>query len=362
MNKEYFEKIKEKLLEKEIDAIFIAPSEDLKLLLGYSPLAISRFQGLIIKSNGEIFYICNLLNVDEMREKISEKITIHSWNDGEDYSLAAKEVFEENGLLGKKFLVNSTTLAKHIIEISEKMNIKFVSEDKFLNDLRVIKKEDELEKLKISSQITDASFEEILKYIKPGLTELEIKNKLKEIIAEKGGISRNPLVCFGKNTAFPHYSETNGILQTKDIILMDFGCIYKGYHSDMTRTIFIGGITEEEKEVYEIVLNANLKGIEKIKENIEMKEIDNCSREYIRSKGYGEYFTTRLGHGLGLSVHEEPEISSKNNRKVEKGMVFTIEPGIYIKDKFGIRIEDAVAVTEKGTEILNNSTKNIIIL
>lgn len=103
MNKEYFEKIKEKLLEKEIDAIFIAPSEDLKLLLGYSPLAISRFQGLIIKSNGEIFYICNLLNVDEMREKISEKITIHSWNDGEDYSLAAKEVFEENRLLGKKF-------------------------------------------------------------------------------------------------------------------------------------------------------------------------------------------------------------------------------------------------------------------
>lgn len=187
MNKEYFEKIKEKLLEKEIDAIFIAPSEDLKLLLGYSPLAISRFQGLIIKSNGEIFYICNLLNVDEMREKISEKITIHSWNDGEDYSLAAKEVFEENRLLGKKVLVNSTTLAKHIIEISEKMNIKFVSEDKFLNDLRVIKKEDELEKLKISSQITDASFEEILKYIKPGLTELEIKNKLKEIIAEKGG-------------------------------------------------------------------------------------------------------------------------------------------------------------------------------
>lgn len=362
MNKEYFEKIKEKLLKKDIDAIFIAPSEDLKLLLGYSPLAISRFQGLIIKGNGEAFYICNLLNADEMREKISKKISIYSWNDCEDYSLAAKEIFEENGLLGKKVLVNSTTLAKHIIEISEKINIKFVSEEKFLNDIRIIKTEEELEKLKISSQITDESFKEILAYIKPGLTELEIKNKLKEIIAEKGGISRNPLVCFGKNTAFPHYSETNGVLQTKDIILMDFGCIYKGYHSDMTRTIFIGGITEEEKEIYEIVLEANLKGIEKAKENTEIKEIDNCSREYIAGKGYGKYFTTRLGHGLGLSVHEEPEISLKNSRVLEKGMVFTIEPGIYIKDKFGIRIEDAVAVTEKGVEVLNSSTKNIIIL
>ena len=143
---------------------------------------------------------------------------------------------------------------------------------------------------------------------------------------------------------------------------MDFGCIYKGYHSDMTRTIFIGGITQEEKEIYKIVLKANLKGIEKAKENVKIKEIDNCSREYITSKGYGKYFTTRLGHGLGLSVHEEPEISSKNNRELEKGMVFTIEPGIYIKGKFGIRIEDAIAITEKGVEVLNNSTKNIVIL
>lgn len=362
MNKEYLEKIKEKLLRKNIDAIFIAPSEDLKLLLGYSPLSISRFQGLIIKNNGEIFYICNLLNKDEIREKISKKINIYSWNDGEDYSLVTKEIFKENELLGKKVLVNSTTLAKHIIEISEKINIKFVSEEKFLNDLRIIKTEEELEKLKISSQITDESFKEILKYIKPGLTELTVKNKLKEIITEKGGVSRNPLVCFGKNTAFPHYSETNGVLLTKDIVLMDFGCIYKGYHSDMTRTIFIGGITQEEKEIYEIVLKANLKGIEKAKENVKIKEIDNCSREYITSKGYGKYFTTRLGHGLGLSVHEEPEISSKNNRELEKGMVFTIEPGIYIKGKFGIRIEDAIAITEKGVEVLNNSTKNIVIL
>ena len=189
MNKKYLEKIKEKLLKKDIDAIFVAPSEDLKLLLGYSPLSISRFQGLIIKNDGEIFYICNLLNKDEIREKISKKIRIYSWNDGEDYSLVTKEIFEENGLFGKKILVNSTTLAKHIIEISEKINIKFVSEEKFLNDLRIIKTGEELEKLKISSQITDESFKEILKYIKSGLTELAVKNKLKEIITEKGPLS-----------------------------------------------------------------------------------------------------------------------------------------------------------------------------
>lgn len=355
-------KIKNELEKLKIDAILIAPSEELRLILGYSPMAISRFQGLFILKTGEIFYICNILNYFELKKNFGEKLEIFSWSDEESYAEKVKEIFENKNLIGKKILVNSNVLAKHIIDIGELTKVEFFNGDKFLINQRIIKNKEEILKLKKACEITDKSFKEILKYIKVGVTELELKTKLKEIIKEKGGIPRNPVVSFGENTAYPHYIGEKGILKEKDIILIDFGCIYDGFNSDMTRTIFVGDITEEERKIYNIVLNANLIAEKNIKEGLEIKKLDEYARNHIQEFGYGKYFITRLGHGIGLSLHEEPEISLLNKRKLEKGMTFTVEPGIYIPEKFGIRIEDDIALTDEGVELLTKTPKEIIIL
>jgi Xaa-Pro dipeptidase len=362
MNQLYFERLQHKLKENNIDAMLISPSQELRFILGNTPDLCERFQGLFIKNNGECFYICNLLTSGEMNTYIDNRVTLYEWFDGNEYIHVVGQALSRHQLIGKTIAVNSTAQACRILEIADRFHLTLVPGSKLLEEIRIIKTEKEVEDMRISSYIADKVFEDLLHYIRPGLKEIDIINHFNELFIKFGGEYASSVVAFGANSSYPHYIGTQAVIKEKDVVLLDFGGYYNGMRSDITRTIFVGGITNIQKKVYQIVLDANNAGEKSAFTGAFIPDIDKAARDVISKAGYGKYFTTRLGHGIGYMGHEAPDIKQSNNRYLEKGMAFTIEPGIYLTGDFGIRIEDVVVITDKGTEILNKVTKDIIVL
>ncbi len=362
MRKKYFDKLVKILQDKNMDAILIAPSEEMEFIMGHNTHLCERFQALIIKKDGTYFYICNLLTFDEIQAVLGPDIKVYGWFDGDVFTDTVKIAFEENDLIGKTIGVNSTERGIIVLQIMEAMDVKFVNGKPLLEEMRMIKDEDELNNLRMAAQITDESYEELLKYIKPGIKEADIARKMNEIFKEKGADEGFTMVCSGPNSSYPHYSSDQRVIQEKDIIVLDWGCKYNDMCADMSRTVFVGDITDEERRAYEIVLKSQETGEKAAVKGAYIPDVDKAARDVIKDAGYEKYFFTRLGHGIGYSIHEAPDIKASNKRYLEEGMVFSIEPGIYIAGKFGMRIENIVAVTKNGNEVLNKASKEIKII
>ena len=226
----------------------------------------------------------------------------------------------------------------------------------------MIKTLEEIEKLKFASELTDKGFKYICEIIKPGMTEKEIAQKLDDYMFSLGATSTafETIVGSGINSAQIHSTPGDRKIQEKDIILLDFGYIIDEYCSDMSRTIFVGEATEKQKEYYELIYQTQLNAIQNIKIGMTAKEADLLGRKAILDKGLD--YAHALGHGIGKEVHEELVLSPKRETILEKDMVFTIEPGIYLENEFGIRIEDVVWLTDDGIVTLSNAPKNIIVI
>lgn len=362
MNKKYFDKLVAILKQKNMDAILVAPSEEMEFIMGHNTHLCERFQALIIKNDGTYFYICNLLTVEEVQAVLGPEIKVYGWFDGDGFIDTVKKAFEENNLIGKTIGVNSTERAFIILQIMEALDVKFVNGKPLLEEMRMIKDEEELENLRMAARITDESYEELLKFIRPGIKEVDIANKMNEIFKAKGADEGFTMVCSGPNSSYPHYAGNQRVIQEKDMMILDWGCTYKGMCADMSRTVFVGAISEEERKIYEIVLKSQQAGVKAAVNGAFIPDVDRASREILEKEGYGDNFFTRLGHGIGYSVHEAPDIKASNLRYLEPGMVFSIEPGIYIAGKVGMRVEDIVAVTENGNEVLNKASTDIKIV
>ncbi len=223
-----------------------------------------------------------------------------------------------------------------------------------IDDARMIKDEQELELMRISSRMNVEVCTRIGEALHEGVTEKEIQALYNQIALELGseGPSFTPLICFGPNGAEPHHDSDGTRLKRGDTVIMDVGLLWKHYCSDMTRTVHFGPATDEQKRVHEIVTAANRAGIAACRPGVPMKDIDRAARKVIEDAGYGEYFTHRTGHGIGLDEHEFPDCSAVSGIVARPGMIFSVEPGIYLPGKFGVRVEDLVAITEDGCEVL----------
>jgi len=228
--------------------------------------------------------------------------------------------------------------------------------------MRICKTDEEIENLRIAGRITDETYYEILKYAKPGMKEKDIVDFIMEEFAKRGADFGFAIVAAGENAALPHYNGDQAVIKENDVLLCDFGCVYKGLCADMTRTFFIGSVTEEQKKMYDYVLRSQCAGVEAAVNGAFIPDVDKAARDIIDESGYGPTFVTRLGHGIGYSIHEAPDIKQSNPMYLEPRMTFSIEPGIYRVGEFGIRIEDIVLVTENGNETLNNATKELIVV
>jgi len=348
--------------EKNIDAFMIGPSNDLRFLINLSTFVCERFQAFFLLKNGNYFYISPQVYYEEVNE-IIDKNKIFMWKDREGFIGIVKDIINRYNLANKKIAINNTISAVDLIDIKNVCNCKFINGQKVLENLRIIKSEKEVKKLKKAAKLADEIMKKTVNYIKPGITEYDIKEKINETITELDteGISFEPIVSSGPNSSKPHYNKGERTIQENDIIILDLGCIYKGYCSDMSRTVFVGDICEKEKKVYNIVKKAYQDAINIVKEDITAEDVDQKARSVIEKAGYGDYFINRTGHGIGVSVHEAPFIKTGNKLRLKEGMAFSVEPGIYIPGEFGIRIEDIVVVTADGREILNKYPNKIII-
>lgn len=228
--------------------------------------------------------------------------------------------------------------------------------------LRMVKTEAELEYLRKAEAIGDAAFSEILKILRPGLTELEVAAELEYRMKKSGALktSFDTIVASGLHSSMPHAVPDNKKLEYGDFVTMDFGCCYEGYCSDMTRTVVIGKATKEQKKIYQTVLDAQLAALEVLEAGKRGREVDRAARELIAARGYGAYFGHGLGHSVGLYIHEEPRLSPGEETVLVENMIETVEPGIYIPGFGGVRIEDMVVVKKGGYENLTHSPKELL--
>lgn len=363
MREKYMNRLISCLNETAFDAVMVNPGEEMQFLLGFSPMQCERFQGFFVKRNGEMFYICNLLYKDELIEQLPESVPVYAWFDGEVMTDIVKHVLEEKGLIGKQIGVDSNAQAFNVLEIMDKVDVTFKNAKPLMEEMRIIKDTEELDALRKAAAIADQAFADVLSVIRPGATEKEVLDFLKKRMTELGGSDAEGLVGAGAHSSYPHYCDTKGVIQEQDIVLLDFGCTYNGMHSDISRTVFVGGVTEKQRECYELVDRSNAEAEAMVKEGAWIPDIEKRARDVLDEKGYAKTLINRLGHGIGYTIHEAPDVKQSNPRKMEKGMAFSIEPGIYLGGEFGIRIEDIVIVNEKGEgEILNKASRELIVL
>ncbi|WP_288760028.1 Xaa-Pro peptidase family protein [uncultured Veillonella sp.] len=231
-----------------------------------------------------------------------------------------------------------------------------------LATLRAVKREDELGLMRRAAEIADEAFAVLLTQLRPGMTENEARIILEKEMLVRGSSEPSfaTIVASGKRSCMPHGVASDKVIEEGDFVTFDFGAVYKGYHSDITRTIVMGKASDLQKKLYDVVLTAQRKGVAAVKPGLTGKALDAVCRDSIAEAGYGSYFEHGTGHGVGLDIHEQPVASPRSDSVLEPGMVVTIEPGVYIPGEIGLRIEDSVIVTNEGCEILTKTPKELI--
>lgn len=342
--------------------------EGVKQLLITSPASIyylterhlepgERMLALYLNYKGEATLVINEL----FPFKEVEGLKLLWYKDGEEPVDKLLTLVNKNYSLG----IDKEWPSRFLIKLMEKEAAKgYVNSSPIIDRVRMIKDEEEQKLMREASRINDRVMERLIASIKGDVSEKRMTNMLLDIYEEEGadGFSFSPIIAYGPNGADPHHNCDGSILKKGDSIILDIGGVKNHYCSDMTRTVFYQEVSEEHRAIYEIVREANLAAIEIVKPGVRFCDIDRAAREVIEKAGYGKYFTHRTGHSIGIEVHDFGDVSSVNTEMVAQGMIFSIEPGIYLPGDFGVRIEDLVLVTEDGVEVLNSSSKDLRII
>ena len=352
---EKLKKLRQSFEEHHIDALLITSGYNRRYITGFTGTA-----GVAIVTQDKAVFITDFRYTQQAQKEIS----------GFEIVQHTKPIMEEVGLQLEKMGVKSVGFEKDdmsyaMYEVYQKaVKSELVPVSGLIEKIRLIKTEQEIKIIKAAADIADAAFSHIITYISPGKTELEVSNELEFFMRKQGASSSSfdIIVASGLRSALPHGVATDKIIEKGDFVTLDFGALYNGYVSDLTRTIAVGEPSEQLKEIYQIVLEAQLKSLDEIKAGMSGIQADAVARDHIKSKGYGDAFGHSLGHGIGLEVHEGPGLSFRSETVLEPGMVITIEPGIYVPGVGGVRIEDDTVVTATGNDKLTHSTKELLIL
>ena len=345
--------LRNKMAGLNIEGMIISNPINVKYLTGIDA------EGIFLITRKENIYITD----GRYTEYVSSILTPFDEIIVDDYKNISKDEYENFFMFCENvgFEENYVTYANYK-EYMHKYKINnFVEAEVIIDQLRVLKDNEEISNIKKACRITDKCFEFLLGYIKPGMTEKEIAKKIEEYYKENAdGISFDTIVASGENSSKPHAIPSDREIQEQDIITIDMGCKVNGYCSDMTRTIFVGGQTPEQKKIYDLVLKNQERVLNEIRDGANIKTITRGVVSDFEINGYDLIHS--LGHGVGLEVHEKPYINMKNENILKEDMVITNEPGIYLPGNFGVRIEDTVLVTKQGALVLTESKKECIIL
>ncbi|MFX1270590.1 MAG: M24 family metallopeptidase [Promethearchaeota archaeon] len=364
-NKVYTERMKRVkglLEEQNMDFGIVTPSAAFLYLTGIHRELSERLIALLLFPDRGPQIVAPAFEVSTLAEHTWIK-DIHPWAEDEDpYRVLASTLGSIEG--GKSIAFEETlplgiywSLENAVGGINEHASLT-----PLINDMRVSKTQEELMLMRKAGRIINDAVSKAFAEAELGMTELEVQQMVKAEITNLGAVPTFSAIQFGENSALPHASAGTRELKRGDMVLMDCGCIVEGYNTDMTRVGVVGNPSDEQENIYSIVLKAQQEAIERISAGLACGAADGIARRVIEEAGYGEYFTHRLGHGIGLDVHEPPYLVRGNSTELKAGMTHSVEPGIYLEGKFGVRIEDLVCVTEKDPEILTYMPRDLVII
>jgi Xaa-Pro aminopeptidase len=339
------QKLRKKFSEKEIDGIFVTQSENRRYLSGFDGSA-----GFLIITNKKAVLATDFRYTEQAVAEAPDFEILRIANNLKDWfpglieEMKIKQLGFESSDISFQFHQQLNDALK-----KKKLTVKMVPVNGLVESVRAVKESAEIKAIIKSSAITDAAYESVVKSIKPGITEKEVAWELEKALREKGSeaLPFEVIVASGPRAALPHAKPTERVIEDGDTVVIDMGAKYEGYASDLTRTTCAGAVDDTFKNIYNTVLKAQKAAMAAISQSITGKEADNAAREIIGKAGYGEAFGHSLGHGVGLAPHELPRLSPNSEDVLTDGMVFTVEPGIYISGWGGVRIEDTV-IMEKG--------------
>ena len=343
-------RVSELMRRTDLPAVIVSDPESVFYLTGRWIHPGERMLALLLTDDASATLIANRL----FAQTPEEGLPLVEYDDTEDcVDVLARALPEGIGVLG----VDKSWPSQFLIRLMQKKpEVRMVLGSYAVDETRMCKDEDELRAMRLSSRMNDDVLRELLTTLKEGDTELQVAARYTQIARAHGaaGNSFSPLICFGANCAEPHHSSDDTPLKAGDCVICDVGLDLNSAMSDMTRTVFFGEPTEEMKKVYDVVRRANAAGKAAVKPGVPLRDVDRAARSVIEEAGYGPYFTHRTGHNIGIGVHEPPDVSATSEAVAREGMIFSIEPDIYLPGKFGVRIEDLVAVTKDGCEVLNH--------
>ncbi|MEV4440190.1 Xaa-Pro peptidase family protein [Streptomyces sp. NPDC049577] len=344
--------------QESLAGLVVAPGPDLVWLTGYRPPATERLTALVIgEGRRPHLLVPELERPDAQHAPGAGAMTISGWRDGDDPYAALAEQLAGQGRYG----VSDNTWALHLLALQRACpSLAFTSLTEALPMLRAVKDDYEVERLAAAGAAADATYEAITGLRFAGRSEREVSADLARLLREHGHSQVDfAIVGSGPNGANPHHEAGDRIIGNGDMVVMDFGGLLDGYGSDTTRTVHVGEPTAEERKVHDVVREAQQAAFEAVRPGVPCQDVDRAARAVIRRAGYGEYFVHRTGHGIGVTTHEPPYMVEGEHLPLVPGMCFSIEPGIYLPGRFGVRIEDIVVCTESGARRLNNTAREM---
>lgn len=360
LRKDRLERFQRLLAEAGFDAYLASSTVTMGYLADFYEGGGERMLLMAIPAKGEPAMIVPELSATHAQKTAVRDIRI--CNDGEDPGELFEQLANEWGLRTGVIAVDDEMPANYLLRMQQALPAAlFKCGGDVSAQLRKRKDPEELALMRKAAEIADAAFEEVLKNIRAGMTETQVARILLEAMSEMGGMPTFCIVATGANGAEPHHNTCENVIEEGDLVVMDWGCMVNHYLSDITRTIAIGKASDEAKKVYETVYRAHMSARSATRPGKRCEEIDEAARKVIEKADYGKYFVHRTGHGIGIQGHEPPHIVKGSKALLEPGQCFTVEPGIYLPGKFGVRIENVITVTENGHESLNAEPPNTLL-
>jgi D-alanyl-D-alanine dipeptidase len=340
----------------DLDAVVVPASPDLAYLIGYAPMPMERPTMLVVAPDGAPTLVVPTLERPLAAAcPAADALTFIDWGDGTDPYPVVAALLPATG----RVVVGDRIWGSHLLGLQAAApHRRWSTAGTVLGPMRARKDDQELETLRRAAVAADASLEELLGTPLGGRTEIDVARQLARLLVEYGhDAAAFTIVASGPNAASPHHEAAERVIGPGDAIVLDLGGDVDGYYSDTTRTVVVGEASSELREIHAIVREAHAAALEAIRPGAEIRSVDRAARAVIESAGYGASFIHRTGHGIGLEVHEPPYVSENDGTVLAPGMTFSVEPGIYLPGRFGVRIEDIVAVTEVGADVLNRTTR-----
>ena len=351
-------KCTEMIKEINCDALILLNESNMHYICGFSPS-----EGVVLLlNNGKGYHIVDSRYTEEA-QKYAEKTGLEVIEISTKFTDTVADICKKNDI--KKLAFENETIGlSEFKHYNEATKCEFVGIDNRLMQIRNVKSDDEIEFMIKANEIAEKSFLELLNFVKTGKTEKELQAYFDYLMAKNGsdGVSFSTILLTGTHTSLPHGVPSEKVIKKGDFVLFDFGATFKGYHSDMTRTVAVGSATDEMKEMYNLVLKAQLAGINALKNGVKCADVYKAAYDVLEEKKMAKYFRHSLGHGVGLDIHEGFSAAPSSKDIYVSGNITSVEPGIYIPDKFGIRIEDVCIVTENGCKNISTVDKKLMIV